>query len=57
VNLAELTGYVDEVFDRSFDAQILRLRRKIERDPSHPGLIRTARREGYLINAVAERVR
>jgi len=36
-----------EVYDRSIDVQILRLRRKIEKDPSHPELIRTERGVGY----------
>ncbi len=40
-----------EVYDRSIDVQILRLRRKIERDPSSPQFIRTERGAGYLFNA------
>ena len=35
-----------EVYDRSIDVQILRLRRKIESDPSRPKLIRTERGTG-----------
>lgn len=36
-----------EVYDRTIDVQILRLRRKIEADPSHPVLIVTERGAGY----------
>jgi two-component system OmpR family response regulator len=34
-------------FDRSIDNQISRLRRKIERDPRNPSLIKTAWGDGY----------
>ena len=37
-----------EVYDRSIDVQILRLRRKIEEDASAPKLIRTERGAGYV---------
>jgi len=37
----------EEVFDRSIDIQILRLRRKLEVDPSEPKLIVTERGIGY----------
>jgi DNA-binding response OmpR family regulator len=43
-----------EVFDRSIDVQILRLRRKLEEDPSHPQLICTERGVGYLFAAAVE---
>ena len=33
----------EDVYDRSVDVQILRLRRKLEVDPSTPELIRTER--------------
>jgi len=36
-----------DVYDRSIDVQILRLRRKIEADPGTPQLIKTARGAGY----------
>ncbi len=50
--LLELSkGYNDDVFDRSIDVQILRLRRKIEADPSRPELIKTERGAGYLFAA------
>jgi len=37
----------NEVYDRSIDVQILRLRRKIEADPSQPQFITTERGVGY----------
>ena len=46
-----------EVYDRSIDVQILRLRRKIEADPSHPRFIRTERGAGYVFLAAVETVR
>ena len=53
--LLELSRGNDEnVFDRSIDVQILRLRRKIESDPSRPKLIRTERGAGYFFNSQVE---
>jgi two-component system OmpR family response regulator len=46
-----------EVYDRSIDVQILRLRRKIEVDPSHPRFIITERGVGYVFNSAVEIVR
>jgi DNA-binding response OmpR family regulator len=43
-----------EVYDRTIDVQILRLRRKIEADPSHPALIVTQRGAGYLFDTPVE---
>jgi DNA-binding response OmpR family regulator len=37
--------------DRAIDSQVVRLRRKIERDPSTPELIKTVRGAGYLLTA------
>lgn len=39
-----------EVYDRTIDVQILRLRRKLESDPSRPTLIVTQRGLGYLFS-------
>src|SRR5262249_17721187 len=39
--LAASRVHDNEVFDRSIDVQILRLRRKLEADPSAPALIKT----------------
>jgi two-component system OmpR family response regulator len=44
----------NEVFDRSIDVQILRLRRKLEVDPSQPKLIRTERGIGYMFTTAVE---
>jgi two-component system phosphate regulon response regulator OmpR len=35
-------------FDRAIDTQVVRLRKKIETDPSHPMLIKTVRGAGYV---------
>jgi DNA-binding response OmpR family regulator len=43
-----------EVYDRSIDVQILRLRRKIEPDPSQPQYIVTERGAGYLFDTPVE---
>ena len=40
-----------DIFDRSIDVQVLRLRRKIETDPNEPRLIRTERGVGYFLDA------
>lgn len=46
--LLDLTrGAVANPFDRSIDAQISRLRRKLEQDPRRPSLIKTVRNLGY----------
>lgn len=42
--------YDNEVYDRAIDIQILRLRRKIERDPSQPQFIVTERGAGYIFS-------
>jgi DNA-binding response OmpR family regulator len=46
-----------EVYDRSIDVQILRLRRKIELDPSDPKFIRTERGVGYVFEASVDVIR
>jgi two-component system, OmpR family, response regulator len=46
-----------EVYDRSIDVQILRLRRKIEADPAQPRFIVTQRGAGYLFDCAVEAVR
>ncbi len=47
-HLLQATHVHEDVFDRSIDVQILRLRRKLEGDPSAPGVIRTERGVGYV---------
>jgi two-component system OmpR family response regulator len=44
----------NEVYDRSIDIQVLRLRRKIEADPSQPQFIVTERGVGYILNSPVE---
>jgi DNA-binding response OmpR family regulator len=43
-----------EVYDRTIDVQIRRLRAKIESDPSHPALIVTERGAGYRLASDVE---
>ena len=52
--LAASRVHDDEVYDRSIDVQILRLRRKLEADPSDPALIKTERGAGYILAAPVE---
>ncbi|MGO7204440.1 winged helix-turn-helix domain-containing protein, partial [Rhizobium ruizarguesonis] len=40
-----------EAFDRTIDAQIVRLRRKIETDPKRPQFIKAVRGVGYVFTA------
>lgn len=49
--LAASRVHDEEVFDRSIDVQILRLRRKLEANPSEPTLITTERGAGYMFTA------
>jgi two-component system, OmpR family, response regulator len=48
--------YDNEVYDRAIDVQILRLRRKIEADPSQPTYIVTERGVGYSFKSTVEKV-
>ena len=48
--------YDNEVYDRSIDVQVLRLRRKIESDPSQPQYILTERGVGYSFSAPVQTV-
>jgi two-component system OmpR family response regulator len=52
--LAASRVHDEEVLDRSVDIQILRLRRKIEENPSEPQLIRTERGAGYVLATPVE---
>jgi DNA-binding response OmpR family regulator len=47
----------DEVYDRSVDVQVGRLRKKIDNDSTRSPLIRTERGAGYLLAATVETVR
>jgi two-component system OmpR family response regulator len=46
-----------EVYDRAVDIQILRLRRKIEKDPARPQFIKTERGAGYVFSVEVDVVR
>jgi DNA-binding response OmpR family regulator len=46
--LLQATRVHEDIFDRSIDVQILRLRRKLEPDPSAPRMIQTERGIGYV---------
>jgi DNA-binding response OmpR family regulator len=48
LDLSRLNGA--EVYDRSIDVQILRLRRKIEPNPAQPQYIKTERGAGYVFS-------
>ena len=49
-------GHDRAVTDRTVDVYILRLRQKIEQDPTNPGYIRSVRGFGYSFNEAAEPV-
>ncbi|ALN57942.1 MULTISPECIES: response regulator [Lysobacter] len=53
-HLLRTTRIHDDVFDRSIDVQILRLRRKLERDPVNPQVIVTQRGHGYVFAPAVE---
>ncbi len=54
--LMDLTGGVDwSPLDRTIDNQVARLRKKIERNPSDPKLIKTVRGVGYTFACDVER--
>jgi len=48
--------YDNEVYDRAIDVQILRLRRKIEKNPAEPSIIVTERGVGYRVAVSVEAV-
>ena len=47
-HLLQATRIHEDVFDRSIDVQVLRLRRKLETDPTAPRVILTERGVGYV---------
>ncbi len=54
--LLELANARDaEAFDRAVDLRIMRIRRKIEPDPTKPSVIRTIRGGGYLFSPVSDK--
>ena len=55
-HLLQATRVHEDIFDRSIDVQILRLRRKLERDPSAPRVIQTERGIGYVFAVPVQRI-
>src|SRR4029077_16771057 len=54
--LMDLTrGRSLEAFDRSIDAQVARLRKKIEADPKNPMLVKSIRNVGYVFTGKVDR--
>ncbi len=54
--LLQATRVHEDIFDRSIDVQVLRLRRKLETDASAPSVIRTERGIGYVFTLPVERL-
>jgi two-component system OmpR family response regulator len=52
--LLQATRIHEDIFDRSIDVQVLRLRRKLEVDPSAPRVIQTERGVGYVFALAVE---
>ena len=52
----QATRVHEDIFDRSIDVQVLRLRRKLEIDPSAPRAIQTERGVGYVFALPVEPV-
>jgi two-component system phosphate regulon response regulator OmpR len=44
-----------EAFDRTIDAQVARLRKKIEADPKNPTLVKSVRGVGYVCTGKIDR--
>ena len=55
-HLLQSTRIHEDIYDRSVDVQILRLRRKLEEDANAPRLIRTERSLGYVFTAAVDNV-
>src|SRR4030081_3551182 len=55
-HLLQSTRVHEDIFDRSIDVQVLRLRRKLKSDPGAAGIIRTERGVGYVFALPVERL-
>jgi DNA-binding response OmpR family regulator len=55
-HLLQMTRIHEDVFDRSVDVQVLRLRRKLESDPSTPRIILAVRGIGYVFDLPVEKI-
>jgi two-component system OmpR family response regulator len=53
-HLLQASRVHEDVFDRSIDVQVLRLRRKLESDPTAPQMIQTERGVGYVFAVPVE---
>ncbi|MDQ7250585.1 response regulator [Dongia sedimenti] len=53
-HLLQATRIHEDIFDRSIDVQVLRLRRKLEPNPSAPQIIKTERGLGYVFSPAVE---
>jgi two-component system OmpR family response regulator len=53
-HLLQATRIHEDIFDRSIDVQVLRLRRKLETDSSAPRVIQTLRGVGYVFALLVE---
>ena len=54
-HLLNATRIHEDIFDRSIDVQVLRLRRKLEIDPNASRIIQTERGIGYVFALPVER--
>ena len=54
LDMSRLHG--DDVYNRSVDTQIMRLRRKLEPESATPRYIRTERRAGYVFDFLVETI-
>jgi two-component system OmpR family response regulator len=52
--ILQATRVCEDIFDRSIDVQVLRLRRKLEIDPNAPRVIETERGVGYIFTAIVK---
>jgi len=52
--MLQATRVREDIFDRSIDVQVLRLRRKLEIDPNGPRVIETERGVGYIFTAIVK---
>jgi DNA-binding response OmpR family regulator len=55
--LLQATRLHEDIFDRSIDVQVLRLRRKLEANPKAPHVIKTERGVGYVFAIPVEQHR
>ena len=53
-HLLQATRVDEDIFDRSIDVQVLRLRRKLDTEPSAPRVIQTERGVGYVFAVPVE---